>query len=145
MLPRPLAQPKDAPQRGTRHPRLLLPPETGSQEQQQEADAERRIIQARGEQQVEILKAEGEKRSIELRAEANANATLLQAEADAEANELLKASLSDELLRLKAIEAVQQISTSRNSKLVINPGGVPIWGLTQDLMVTPPQVGNKSQ
>ena len=113
--------------------------------QQQEADAERRIIQARGEQQVEILKAEGEKRSIELRAEANASATLLQAEADSKANELLQASLSDEVLRLKAIEAVQQISTSPNSKLVINPGGVPIWGLTQDLMVTPPQVGNKSQ
>ncbi len=105
--------------------------------QQQEADAERRVIQAKGEQQVEILKAEGEKQSIELRAAAQANATLLQAEADAKANRLLNESLSEDILKLKAIEAVQQISSSPNTKLIVNPGGTPIWGLTQDVMVVP--------
>lgn len=97
--------------------------------QQQEADAERRIIEARGEQQVAILEAEGEKRALELRAEAQANATLLQAEADAKANDLLQQSLTEEVLRLHAIEAVKNISTSPNSKLIVNPGGTPIWGL----------------
>lgn len=101
--------------------------------QQQEADAERRIIEAKGEQQVEILKAEGEKRAVELRAEGQANATLLQAEADAKANDLLQQSLTKEVLRLHSIEAVKNISTSPNSKLIINPGGIPIWGLNQDL------------
>lgn len=101
--------------------------------QQQEADAERRIIEARGEQQVAILEAEGEKRAAELKAEGQANATLIQAEADAKANELLRQSLTEEVLRLRSIEAVNNISTSPNSKLIINPGGTPIWGLNQDL------------
>lgn len=105
--------------------------------QQQEADAERRVIEAKGEQQVEILKAEGEKRAVELRAEAQANATLLQAEADAKANDLLQQSLTEEVLKLHAIEAVKNISTSPNSKLIINPGGTPIWGLNQDLWQAP--------
>lgn len=102
--------------------------------QQQEADAERRIIEARGEQQVAILRAEGEKRAVELRAEAQANATLLQAEADAKANALLNESLSEQVLQLYSIEAVKNISTSPNTKLIINPGGMPIWGLT-DLVI----------
>lgn len=105
--------------------------------QQQEADAERRIIEARGEQQVAILEAEGEKRAVELRAEAKANATLIQAEAQAKANRLLSESLSEDILRLRAIEAVQELSTSPNSKLIINPGGDPIWGLGQDLWPAP--------
>lgn len=104
--------------------------------QQQEADAERRIIEAKGEQQVAILKAEGEKRAAELKAEGQANATLIQAKADAEANELLNESLSDEVLRLRSIEAVNRISTSPNSKLIINPGGDPIWGLNPALWET---------
>lgn len=104
--------------------------------QQQEADAERRIIEARGEQQVAILKAEGEKQAAELKAEGQANATLIQAEADAKANELLRQSLTEEVLRLRSIEAVTNISNSPNSKLIINPGGTPIWGLNPDLWET---------
>ncbi|MEM0997965.1 MAG: SPFH domain-containing protein [Bacteroidota bacterium] len=97
--------------------------------QQEEADAERKIIEAKGEQQVAILKAEGEKQVAELKAEGQANATLTQAKADAEANKLLSESLTEEVLRLQAIEAVKNISTSPNSKLIVNPGGTPIWGL----------------
>lgn len=104
--------------------------------QQQEADAERRIIEARGEQQVAILQAEGEKQAAELNAEGQANATLIQAQADAKANELLRQSLTEEVLRLRSIEAVNNISKSPNSKLIINPGGTPIWGLNQDLWET---------
>ena len=101
--------------------------------QQQEADAERRVIEARGDQQVAILKAEGEKKALELRAEGQANATLIQAKADAESNQLLTESLTEEVLRLHSIEAVNNISTSPNSKLIVNPGGTPIWGLNPDL------------
>lgn len=105
--------------------------------QQQEADAERRIIEAKGEQQVAILKAEGEKKAAELQAEGQANATLTQAKADAEANKLLTESLTEEVLRLQSIEAVKSISKSANSKLIINPGGTPIWGLNPDLWSSP--------
>lgn len=101
--------------------------------QRQEADAERRIIEARGEQQVAILEAEGIRKSIELRAQADASATLIQAESQAKANRLLAESLTEEILRLRAIEAVLELSGSPSSKLIINPGGNPIWGLGQDL------------
>lgn len=97
--------------------------------QQEEADAERKIIAAKGEQRVAILKAEGEKRVAELKAEGQANATVTQAQADAEANELLSKSITEKVLRLRSIEAVKNISKSPNSKLIVNPGGTPIWGL----------------
>ena len=102
--------------------------------QQQEANAERRIIEAKGEREVKILDAEAEKRTLELKAEAQANATRLQAEAEAKANELLKESLSEEVLKYRAIEAFIKLSSSPNTKLLINPSGIPLWGLPQDLI-----------
>lgn len=80
-----------------------------------------------------ILEAEGEKRAAELRAEAPANATLIQAQAEAEANRLLTESINEDILRLRAIQAVLRISTFPNSKLIVNPGGEPICTLGQDL------------
>ena len=102
--------------------------------QQEEANAERKVIEAKGEQQVAILKAEGERRVAELKAEGEANATLTQAKADAEANRLMSESLDEKVLRLRSIEAVKNISTSPNSKLIVNPGGTPIWGLDPSMM-----------
>ncbi|MCB0841532.1 MAG: prohibitin family protein, partial [Bacteroidetes bacterium] len=81
-----------------------------------------------------ILDAEAEKRTLELKAEAQANATRLQAEAEAKANELLKESLSEEVLKYRAIEAFIKLSSSPNTKLLINPSGIPLWGLPQDLI-----------
>jgi len=102
--------------------------------QQQEADAERRIIEAKGEREVAILEAEAEKKTLELRAEAQANATRMQAEADAKANQLIGQSLSEELLKYRAIEAFTKLASSPNTKLMINPTGIPLWGLPQDFM-----------
>jgi prohibitin 1 len=104
--------------------------------QRQEADAERRIIEAKGEREVQILAAEAEKRTLELQAEAKANATKLQAEAEAQGNKMINESLSEEVLRYKAIEAFIKLSTSPNTKLLINPSGIPLWGLPQDLIST---------
>ncbi len=104
--------------------------------QQEEADAERRIIEARGAQQVAILQAEGEKRVAELKAEGEANATITQAKADAEANKLLSESITEKVLRLHSIDAVRDISKSPNSKLIVNPGGTPIWGLDPNMWQT---------
>ena len=102
--------------------------------QKQEADAERRIIEAKGEREVKILEAEAEKRTQELKAEAEANAIRLKAEAEAKANELLKQSLSEEVLKYRGIEAFIKLSTSPNTKLLINPSNAPLWGLPQDLI-----------
>jgi len=102
--------------------------------QQEEADAERKVIEAKGEQQVAILRAEGEKRVAELKAEGEANATITQAKADAEANKLLSESITEKVLRLRTIDAVKDISSSPNSKLIVNPGGTPIWGLDPNML-----------
>ena len=102
--------------------------------QQQTADAERRVIEAKGEREVKILEAEAEKQTLELRAQANANAILLKAKAEAEANKLLSASLSEEVLKYRAIEAFTKLASSPNTKLLINPSGIPLWGLPQELM-----------
>ncbi|MEM6806633.1 MAG: SPFH domain-containing protein, partial [Bacteroidota bacterium] len=107
--------------------------------QQQEADAERRIIEAKGEKEVVILQAEAEKKTLELRAEAEANSILLQAEAEAEANELLRKSLSEDVLKYRAIEAFTKLASSPNTKLLINPSGIPLWGLPSDFMTAQKQ------
>ena len=102
--------------------------------QQQTADAERRVIEAKGEREVKILEAEAEKQTLELRAQANANAILLEAEAEAKANKMLSESLSEEVLKYRAIEAFTKLASSPNTKLLINPSGIPLWGLPQELM-----------
>ena len=102
--------------------------------QQQLAEAERAIIEAEGARDAQILAAQAEKETLELRAEAQANATKMQADAEAHANEVLKASLSDEVLRYRAIEAMMKLSSSPNSKLLVNPGGSSLWGLPEELM-----------
>ncbi|MEM7368349.1 MAG: SPFH domain-containing protein [Bacteroidota bacterium] len=102
--------------------------------QQQQADSERAIIEAKGERDAQILSAEAEKRSMELRAEAKANATKLQADAEAHANVVLKESLSEEVLKYRAIEAIHKLSSSPNSKLIVNPGGTSLWGLPAELL-----------
>ncbi|MDW3646559.1 MAG: SPFH domain-containing protein [Bacteroidia bacterium] len=113
--------------------------------QQQTADAERRIIEAKGEREVKILEAEAEKQTLTLRAEAHANATRLQAEAEAKANQLLGASLSEEVLRYRAIEAFTKLASSPNTKLMINPTGIPLWGLPQDFMNISQTTAKKNQ
>lgn len=102
--------------------------------QRQTADAERRIIEAKGEREVQILQAEAQQKTFELEAEGKANATRLQAAAEAKANEMLKSSLSEEVLKYRAIEAFIKLASSPNTKLLINPSGIPMWGLPQDFM-----------
>lgn len=112
--------------------------------QQEQADSERAIIEAKGKRDAEILAAEAEKRAMELRAEAKANATKMQADAEAHANEVLSQSLSEEVLKYRAIDAIQKLSSSPNSKLIVNPGGTSLWGLPAELLETPQKQTKKS-
>jgi regulator of protease activity HflC (stomatin/prohibitin superfamily) len=90
--------------------------------QSEQRDAERRIIQA-----------EAERQRLEIQAEGQARATLLQANAQAEANERLQNSLSEEVLRYRAIEAFLQMSSSQNAKVIITNGEAPFLGLPAEL------------
>jgi len=101
--------------------------------QRESADAERAIIQAKGERDSRIIAAEAEKRTIEIEAEGQAYATRLAAQAQADANSKIDSSLTDGILRYRAIEAFNSVSTSQNSKLIITDGKTPVLGLPEGL------------
>ncbi|HSY77604.1 MAG TPA: prohibitin family protein [Bacteroidia bacterium] len=66
----------------------------------------------------EDLNIENEKKEAEI--------TLIQAEATKKANDSINSSLTDRILRLKAIDANKEMMQSQNTKLIITDGKSPI-------------------
>ena len=124
----------------------ILPPTDiqNSMEKQMKAERDRRqaILQAEGQKKSAILIAEGEKESAILRASAEKEAAILKAEAErqsailkaegeAEAIRQVQQALADSLamlnekapndavLKLKSIEAMQQIANGQATKIII--------------------------
>ena len=113
----------------------IMPPRDiqESMEKQMRAERERReaILQAEGTKQSQILVAEGEKQSLILKAEAAKEAAIKRAEGEAEAilkvqqatAEALKllnaASPSDQVVKLKALEAFAKAADGKATKLII--------------------------
>ena len=124
----------------------ILPPQDiqNSMEKQMKAERDRRqaILQAEGQKKSAILIAEGEREAAILRADAEKQAAILRAEADQQAailkadgeaqairsvQEALAESLSmlnekapnDQVLKLKAIEAMQKVADGKATKIII--------------------------
>ena len=124
----------------------ILPPQDiqNSMEKQMKAERDRRqaILQAEGQKKSAILIAEGEKESAILRASAEKEAAILKAEAEkqaailkadgeAQAIRAVQQALADSLemlnekapndnvLRLKAIEAMQKVADGKATKIII--------------------------
>ena len=113
----------------------ILPPREiqDAMEKQMKAERERReaILQAEGRKTSEILIAEGEKESAILRAEAVKEQKSREAQGEAEAIELVQkaladslnvlsaATISDEVLKLKSLEALQKVADGQATKLII--------------------------
>ena len=113
----------------------ILPPQDiqNSMEKQMKAERDRRqaILQAEGQKKSAILIAEGEKESAILRASAEKEAAILKAEGEAEAIRKVQQALADSLqmlnekapndavLKLKSIEAMQQIANGQATKIII--------------------------
>ena len=124
----------------------ILPPQDiqNSMEKQMKAERDRRqaILQAEGQRESAILVAQGEKESAILRASAEKEAAILKAEAErqsailkaegeAEAIRQVQQALADSLamlnekapndavLKLKSIEAMQQIANGQATKIII--------------------------
>ena len=124
----------------------ILPPQDiqNSMEKQMKAERDRRqailqaegqkksaILIAEGEKESAILKASAEKEAAILRAEAERQAAILKAEGEAEAIRSVQQALADSLqmlnekaptesvLKLKAIEAMQQIANGQATKIII--------------------------
>lgn len=104
--------------------------------QREQLDAERRIIQAQGERDAAVIQADAERQRLEIQAAGEAAAIRLQAEAQAEANAGLQQSLTDEVLRNRAIEAFLEMARSQNSKVIITNGESPFLGLPAEELNT---------
>ena len=131
----------------------ILPPQDiqNSMEKQMKAERDRRqaILQAEGTKRSQILVAEGEKEAAILKADAEKQAAILKAEAEKQAA-ILKAdgeaqaimavqkamadslallnekAPNDQVLKLKALEAMQKVADGKATKIIIPsaPGGM---------------------
>ncbi len=113
----------------------ILPPKEiqNAMEKQMKAERERReaILRAEGEKKSAILLAEGERESAVLRADAKKQAQILEAEGQAEAIikvqqataegiKLIKeAGASEEVIKLKALEAFSAAADGKATKIII--------------------------
>ena len=124
----------------------IIPPKEiqNAMEKQMKAERERResILQAEGQKQSQILVAEGEKQSAILRADAAKQAAILKAEgekearimaAEAEAQAIMQvqtaladslkllnaAAPNDQVVKLKALEAMQKVADGKATKIII--------------------------
>lgn len=102
--------------------------------QQEQLEAERRIIQSKGEREAALIAADAERQRLEIQASGQAAATRLEAEAQADANAGLQASLSEEVLRFRAIEAFLRMAASENAKVIITNGEAPFLGLPTEII-----------
>ena len=113
----------------------ILPPADiqSSMEKQMKAERDRRqaILQAEGQKKSAILIAEGEKESAILRASAEKEAAILKADGEAQAILAVQKAMADSLellnqkapndqvIKLKAIEAMQKVADGQATKIII--------------------------
>ena len=113
----------------------ILPPADiqSSMEKQMKAERDRRqaILQAEGAKHSSILVAEGEKEAAVLKAEAEKQAAVLRAEGEAEAIRSVQQALADsvkllneacpndQVIKLKALEAMQKVADGKATKIII--------------------------
>ena len=113
----------------------ILPPREiqNAMEKQMKAERERResILQAEGEKASKILVAEGEKQSTLLRADAAKQARIMAAEAEAQSILKVQQAMADsmrllnenapndQVIKLKALEAMQKVADGKATKLII--------------------------
>ena len=130
----------------------ILPPQDiqNSMEKQMKAERDRRqaILQAEGQKKSAILIAEGEKESAILRADAEKQAAILKAEGEAEAirkvqqaladslEMLNKSAPSDQVIKLKSIEAMQKVADGKATKIIIPSELQGLAGLATGLVET---------
>ena len=130
----------------------ILPPQDiqNSMEKQMKAERDRRqaILQAEGQKKSAILIAEGEKESAILRADAEKQAAILKAEGEAEAirkvqqaladslEMLNKSAPSDQVIKLKSIEAMQKVADGKATKIIIPSELQGLAGLAAGLVET---------
>ena len=130
----------------------ILPPREiqNAMEKQMKAERDRRqaILQAEGTKRSQILVAEGEKESAILRADAEKQSAILRAQgqaeailavqkATAEAMQMLNdACPNDQVIKLKALEAMQKVADGKATKIIIPSELQGLAGLAAGLVET---------
>ncbi|MDV2116682.1 SPFH domain-containing protein [Alcaligenes faecalis] len=110
---------------------------------------EAEVLQAEGEKQAAVLRAEGEKQAAILRAEAREREAEAEARATREVSEAIKSGDVQALqyfVGLKYVEALREVGTGPNSKLVLMPleaSGITgaVAGVTELLKTTANKAG----
>ncbi|MBX6964054.1 SPFH/Band 7/PHB domain protein [Alcaligenes faecalis] len=110
---------------------------------------EAEVLQAEGEKQAAVLRAEGEKQSAILRAEAREREAEAEARATREVSDAIKSGDIQALqyfVGLKYVEALRDVGTGPNSKLVLMPleaSGITgaVAGVTELLKTTGSKLG----
>ena len=138
----------------------ILPPQDiqNSMEKQMKAERDRRqailqaegakhsqILVAEGEKEAAILKADAEKQAAILRAEAEKESAILRADGEAQAIRAVQQALADSLallnekapndqvLKLKALEAMQKVADGKATKIIIPSEIQGIAGLAKSV------------
>ena len=141
----------------------ILPPKDiqSSMEKQMKAERDRRqailvaegqresaILVAQGEKESAILQADAEKQAAILRAEAEQQAAILKADGEAQAilaiqkaladslEMLNKAAPNDQVIKLKAIEAMQKMADGQATKIIIPSEMQGLVGMASGLVET---------
>ena len=128
----------------------ILPPHDiqSSMEKQMKAERDRRqaILQAEGQKKSAILIAEGEKESAVLRAAAEKEAAIMRADGEAQAIRMVQQALADsmdllnqkapndQVIKLKAIEAMEKIANGQATKIIIPSEMQGLVGLANGLV-----------
>lgn len=98
----------------------------------QKQEAQRQIIDAEGAKEIARIQAEGKRNAMLIDAEAKAKSVEIQAEGQKKANEMLSQSLTPNVLKLRQIEAYQQLATSNNAKTIISDGKTQMMNMLEE-------------
>jgi prohibitin 1 len=94
--------------------------------QREKLEAQRAVILAEGKANAARIAAQGQRDAAVLAAEGDRDAEKLRADGVAEANRLAGQTLTPVILKWRAVEAFERLSTSPNSKVIVNPGNAQI-------------------
>lgn len=98
----------------------------------QKKEVERQIIEADGVKKTNVIQAEAKAETMRIESEGRAKSIEIEAKANKSANEMLTASITGNILKLKEIEAFIKLSTSPNTKTIMTDGNGSLLNLLED-------------
>jgi prohibitin 1 len=98
----------------------------------QKKEVERQIIEAEGAKKTNLIQAEAKAETMRIESEGRAKSIEIEAKANKAANDMLTNSLTNNVLKLKQIEAFIKLSTSPNTKTIVTDSKSGVMNLIDD-------------